>query len=1155
MPVGQGARNNIVLGGLGRPQLFDTNIKATMIDADIFTDHEVLSSTDDADLILVLDTSEDPDKIKYITRADITGGFPVLTGSTNNTVVTVTGSEAIAGEANLLFDGTILTNDGGEVNIDISSGDPHLSFQIGGTDKFTIGVDDNDSDILKIDTGGAVGGATKVSLDSSGNMTLAGNLTVTGNLLPAADDTHDIGSASAAFQDLFLEGDITLTDAGTIATSAGDLTVDAEGDIILDANGANVTFKDDGTSILDIANSSTDVEITVSTADKNLKFKGTDGSSAITALDIDMATAGTATFNSDVVVGSKLKMPSNTADKLLIADGSSFEEVAIGDLSEISSIDNNDVFLAIDADAGSLKKVLRSTIVAGTGTGSEISNVVEDSTPQLGGDLDVNGNDIVSTSNGNISLLPNGSGKVIADGNGSSGGISLSDGVIDIRTGTGSVAKVLFYCESSNAHAQTLQAQPHSAGVTNTLTLPAGSSSTLVSLVSTDTLTNKTLTSPVINTGTFGTSILPVSADGTTLGSATKEFSDLFLADGGQILFGDDQEITLTHVADDGLILKHVGTADGKEPSFSFHAGDNDIAANDVLGSIFFKAPDEGAGTDAILVAAGIEAVSEGDFAADNNATKLSFLTGASEAASEKMSLSSAGNLTVAGDLTISGDDLFMNTNTAGHILVGDDTNYNPVAVSGDIALASNGAVTIQSGAVEHGMLADDIISGQAEITSGLAAADELLYSDDGTVKRVGLDTLATKLFSVASAGTVAQASDHMLFLDGGATGDVIVESIDDFLSAIAGSGISVSSSQLTASGTTPAADDIQTGDGAVNIVTTSGNITLDAQANDADVIIKVDDGGSAVTAVTFDGSDEGNAIFVNDIQLKSDDSVIKFGADLDVSITHDPDDGLFFKSAATADNNPFVLTLQTGETDIAADDIIGTINFQAPDEGTGTDAILVAAGIQAVSEGDFAADANATRLEFLTAASEAAAAKMTLSSAGVLDVDGGITVDNITIDGTEIDLSSGDLTIDVAGDIILDAGGNDFKFSAGGTEVLNITNSSSDVIIKPVVDAKDIIFQQRDGTEVARVEDNGTFNIVTDKLAINATAVTATAAELNLLDGGTSVGGSITLADSDGVVVNDGGTMKTIPASDVKTYAAGSAATKGFATAMAIAL
>ena len=71
----------------------------------------------------------------------------------------------------------------------------------------------------------------------------------------------------------------------------------------------------------------------------------------------------------------------------------------------------------------------------------------------------------------------------------------------------------------------------------------------------TSTLTNKTLTSPIINTGTFGTSILPVSADGTTLGSATKEFSDLFLADGGTIQLGNDQDVTITHVADTGILL------------------------------------------------------------------------------------------------------------------------------------------------------------------------------------------------------------------------------------------------------------------------------------------------------------------------------------------------------------------------------------------------------------------------------------------------------------------------------------------------------------------------------------------------------------------------------------------------------------------------
>ena len=173
-----------------------------------------------------------------------------------------------------------------------------------------------------------------------------------------------------------------------------------------------------------------------------------------------------------------------------------------------------------------------------------------------------------------------------------------------------------------------------------------------------------------------------------------------------------------------------------------------------------------------------------------------------------------------------------------------------------------------------------------------------------------------------------------------------------------------------------------------------------------------------------------------------------------------------------------------------------------------------------------------------------------------------------------------------------LDADGGDFKFQDDGTEILRITNSSSDVIIRPVVDSKDLIFQQRDGTEVARIEDNGTFNVVTDKLAINGTAITSTAAELNildgvtstaaelnildgvtstaaelnildgatataselnLLDGDTSVGGSITLADADGFIVNDSGTMKTIPASDIKTYASGSSATKGFAIAMAI--
>ena len=134
----------------------------------------------------------------------------------------------------------------------------------------------------------------------------------------------------------------------------------------------------------------------------------------------------------------------------------------------------------------------------------------------------------------------------------------------------------------------------------------------------------------------------------------------------------------------------------------------------------------------------------------------------------------------------------------------------------------------------------------------------------------------------------------------------------------------------------------------------------------------------------------------------------------------------------------------------------------------------------------------------------------------------------------------TGNLVIDTAGDLTFDAAGNDFKFLANGTEILNITNSSSDVVIKPIADTKDIIFQQRDGTEVARIEDNATFNVsVAGKFAYAGTAVTSTAAELNIVDGGTSAT-STTLVDADRVVVNDNGTMVQVAMTDVKEYIGG---------------
>ena len=343
---------------------------------------------------------------------------------------------------------------------------------------------------------------------------------------------------SVTFSGAVSFGDNNITNVGSIAldtiTADGtDVTIDSGGDIILDADGANVTIKDGGTSILDIANASTDVELTVSTADKNFKIKGTDGSSAITALDIDMALAGKATFNGDVVIGGDLTvtgdditMGTNTAGHILVADGANFNPIAVTSLSEISTVANDDVFLAVDATDGGLKKIARSAIVSGLATSGAISNVVEDSTPQLGGDLDVNGNGLTSTSNGNIALTPNGTGVVRIDG---SNGIDMQSGAISIKN-SGSESYIRFYCESSNAHYSQLQASPHSAYSGNvTLVLPA-SADTLVGRATTDTLTNKTLTTPVIAEIDSGSTI---TLDATTDIVLDADGGDIFLKDGG----------------------------------------------------------------------------------------------------------------------------------------------------------------------------------------------------------------------------------------------------------------------------------------------------------------------------------------------------------------------------------------------------------------------------------------------------------------------------------------------------------------------------------------------------------------------------------------------------------------------------------------------
>tara|TARA_R110000824_G_scaffold310859_1_gene498122 strand:+ start:594 stop:1907 length:1314 start_codon:yes stop_codon:yes gene_type:complete len=178
-----------------------------------------------------------------------------------------------------------------------------------------------------------------------------------------------------------------------------------------------------------------------------------------------------------------------------------------------------------------------------------------------------------------------------------------------------------------------------------------------------------------------------------------------------------------------------------------------------------------------------------------------------------------------------------------------------------------------------------------------------------------------------------------------------------------------------------------------------------------------------------------------DDLSFTSDSAVVSFGADADTTLTHTDGTGLTLNSTNKLcfnDASQFIQGASGTVLDIAATDTI---------ELTATNIAVVG----------------------------------TMGATGKITADAGIDIDNINIDGTTIALSSGDLTVDVAGDIILNADGDDFKFQNATVNLLTITNSSSDAVIKPATDAKDIIFQQFDGTPVMTVEDNVSLAINND--------------------------------------------------------------------------
>ena len=97
-------------------------------------------------------------------------------------------------------------------------------------------------------------------------------------------------------------------DGSTISNSSGDITLDASGDIILDADGDDIKIAEGGTTVMEIKHESSGIDFLLNTSDEDYKFKGSDGGSTITALQLDMSEAGAALFNSSVVAATSARI-------------------------------------------------------------------------------------------------------------------------------------------------------------------------------------------------------------------------------------------------------------------------------------------------------------------------------------------------------------------------------------------------------------------------------------------------------------------------------------------------------------------------------------------------------------------------------------------------------------------------------------------------------------------------------------------------------------------------------------------------------------------------------------------------------------------------------------------------------------------------------
>jgi len=768
----------------------------------------------------------------------------------------------------------------------------------------------------------------------------------------------------------------------------------------------------------------------------------------------------------------------------------------------------------------------------------------------VGGNLDVTGTFDLSDSNftnaGNIQLdsisgdadtdtsITFSGSDVITIANGGTGQVTFNNGSIvpvtdnDIDLGTSSLEfKDAYFDGTVTTDAIVADTADINGGTVDGAVIGGASAAaaSVTTLAASGAITGSSTVQGTTITAT--SAFVPGTSDGAALGTTSLEFSDLFLADSSVINLGADQDVSLTHVHDTGILLNSTRQLQFGDSGTYIHQ-----SADGVLDLV-------------------------SDTEIEINATTID-INGAVDVSGEiaAASLDISGNVDIDGTTNLDAVDIdgavqldatfTVGANDQGYdvILYGDsasanmtwDTSADDLILNGAAGLiVPDGQLTLGSTAVTSTAAEINLIDGgTSRGTTAVASGDGILINDAGTMRMTNVDTVST-YFSSHNVGGGNVVT----------TGALNSGSITSGFGTIDTGSSTITTTGVITGGTLEATTDTAAGDNAAIGYTAAEGLILTGQGSTNDVTIK-NDADTIVMRVPT-GTDD--VVFTDNVTISGDLTVS--GDTTTVSTTNMvvSDNLIELNNGASSNANDSGIVIERGSTgdnaifmwDESADTfVLGTTTAT----GSATGNISVTDGALQAGSLDISGNIDVDGTTNLD----------------VVDIDGAVSIDATTTIGTsnkiqlrDVDIylqSSTDGQLDIVSDnevqiaaTTVDLNGN---LDVSGTSTLTGNVTLGGQLIMPDVTSTKILVA--DGTSYQEVAVSGDVTIAnTGAVTIAANAVEGSMLNDNTISGQTALTSG--LATDDELLVSDGGTLKRMDVSVLTTL------TDDNATALAIAL